>query len=152
MYEVNLINNVMYIVGRWSLTPYFMKTSPYCVPPFSKFCPPSHLLCCLPPHTTTTRHQVCGGLTHCGFLLVLLFDTTHKHTCTTHTAHSGAIRLTYLYKYIFTPPVMYSQQLSFLQWMNNSLIIKNLLSTMSFLFKYYSLAEVIYLLIRCYKT
>ena len=36
---------------------------------------------------------------------------------------------------------MCSQQLSLLHWMNNSLISKNLLSTMSFLFKYYPLAK-----------
>ena len=35
--------------------------------------------------------------------------------------------------------------------MNNSLI-SNLLSTMSFLFKNYSLVKIIYLFIRCYKT
>ena len=51
---------------------------------------------------------------------------THAHT---HTkTHSGASRLTHLYKYIFTPPVMYSQPLSLLHWMNNSLISKIYLS------------------------
>ena len=33
-----------------------------------------------------------------------------EHT-QTHTAHSGASRLTHPYKYIFPPPVMCSQQL-----------------------------------------
>ena len=48
---------------------------------------------------------------------------THTHTNTHHTkTHSRASRLTHLYKYIFTPPVMCSQQLSLLHWMNNSLI------------------------------
>ena len=41
------------------------------------------------------------------FLLVLWFCYhTHKHI-----PHSGAIRLTHTYEYIFTPPVMCSQQL-----------------------------------------
>ena len=47
----------------------------------------------------------------------------HTHT-QTHTAHSGASRLTHPYKYIFTSPVMCSQQPSLLPWMNNSLISK----------------------------
>ena len=38
----------------------------------------------------------------CGFLLVLWFSITHMQTHThTHTLHSGASRLTHLYKYIF---------------------------------------------------
>ena len=46
---------------------------------------------------------------------------THEHTHTQrYTAHSGASRLTHPYKYILTPPVMCSQQLSLLQWMNIS--------------------------------
>ena len=56
--------------------------------------------------------------------------------------------LTHPYKYILTSPVTYSQQLSVLYWMNNSMISKYLLSTLSFLFKNNSLTEVVYLLIR----
>ena len=41
-----------------------------------------------------------------------------------HTAHSGTSKLTDPYKYIFTSPVMCSQQLPLLHWMNNSLISK----------------------------
>ena len=42
----------------------------------------------------------------------------------THKAHTGASRLTHLYKHIYTP-VMCSQQLSLLHWMDNSLISKS---------------------------
>ena len=48
-----------------------------------------------------------------GILLVLWFDITQIQN---HTAHSGANRLTHSYKYILTPPVMCSQQLSALHW------------------------------------
>ena len=49
----------------------------------------------------------------------------HTDTQTRHTAHSGANKLTHSYKSILTPPIMCSQQLCVLQWMNNSLISKN---------------------------
>ena len=62
----------------------------------------------------STRHQVDWGLTQCGFLLVHWFDITHTQT---HTVHSWARRLTHPYKYIFTPPIMCSQQLPLLHWM-----------------------------------
>ena len=39
-------------------------------------------------------------------------------------AHKGANRLTHPYEYILTLPVMYSQHLSVLHWMNNLLISK----------------------------
>ena len=39
-------------------------------------------------------------------------------------SHSGASRLIHPHKHIFTPPVMCSQKLSLLCWMNNSLISK----------------------------
>ena len=54
----------------------------------------------------------------------------HTHTPNTNTktkTHStlrGAIDLTHPYKYILTPPVVCLQQLSALQWKNNSLISK----------------------------
>ena len=47
------------------------------------------------------------------FTGTLIWYYTHKNT-QTHTAHSGASRLTNPYKYIFPPPVMYSQQLPLL--------------------------------------
>ena len=46
---------------------------------------------------------------------------THKQR---HTAHSGANRLTYPYKYILISPFMCSQLLSVLHWINNLLISK----------------------------
>ena len=54
-----------------------------------------------------------------GFLLVPWFDIVH-----TNKQHTRADRLTHPYKYILTPPVMCSQQLSVLHWMNNLLILK----------------------------
>ena len=58
-----------------------------------------------------TRHQVYWGLTHnVAFYWVYITHTNTK----THTAHSGVGRLTHSYKYIFTPPVMCSQQLPLL--------------------------------------
>ena len=76
-----------------------------------------------------TRHQVYWGLTHvdsCWYSNLLSHTQTHTHTHThTHTAHSEASRLTHQYKYIFRPPAGCSQQLSFLHWMDNSLISKN---------------------------
>ena len=52
---------------------------------------------------------------------------------------------------MFTPPVMCSQQLSLLQWMNNSLISKFYFPQCLFFSKLFT-CESIYLLIRCYKT
>ena len=59
--------------------------------------------------------------------LVLWLDVTHTNTDTHTKTHSTlrASRFTHPYKYIFTPPVMCSQQLSLLHWMDNSLISKN---------------------------
>ena len=48
-----------------------------------------------------------------GFLLGLRVDITQ-----THTAHSGGSQLTHTYKYIFTPPVVCSQQLPLLHWID----------------------------------
>ena len=61
------------------------------------------------------RCQVYWGLTR-NVVFCWYYDTmshTHKHTA--HTAHSRASRLTQPYKYIFTPPVMCSQQLPLLR-------------------------------------
>ena len=73
-----------------------------------------------------TGCQVYWDLTHI-FLLVLWLDITHTNTDTHTKTHSTlrASRFTHPYKYIFTPPVMCSQQLSSLHWMDNSLISKN---------------------------
>ena len=62
---------------------------------------------------------------------------------TKHTAHSGEGRLTHPYKYIFTPPVMCLQQLPLLHQIIKWTILwyQNLLFTMPFLFKNYSLVS-----------
>ena len=76
------------------------------------------------PHTHTHTH------TH---------TRTHTHKDTMHTQGPCVLnRLTHPYKYILTPSVTTD--------------IQNFLSTMSFLFKNYSFAEVTHLLIRCNKT
>ena len=68
-------------------------------------------------------------------------DITHTHTHThTHTAHWVVSQLAYPCKYIFTSPVICSQQLPLL------------LFKMSFLFAKNSLVKVIYLVIRFYMT
>ena len=47
----------------------------------------------------------------------MIWYHTHTHTHKQwHTVHTGANRLTYPYKYILTPPVMYSHQLAALHW------------------------------------
>ena len=81
----------------------------------------------------------------------LWFDTksTDKHTESTQ----GPIYL-HTHKYILAPPVMCTQKLPVLQWMNNILTQRLMLqrSTTSFLFKSYSLLKVIHLLIGFNKT
>ena len=77
-----------------------------------------------------------------------LISHTHKQRQRTH---SGVCRLANPYN-IFLHQLLHThQQLSLLHWMNNSLISKFTFCN-SFLFKNYSLAKVIYLLIICNKT
>ena len=98
-----------------------------------------------------TRCQVYWGLTHVAFCWYSdLISQTQTHT-QTHTAYSGASRLTHPYKYIFSPTVMCSQQPSLLHWMNNSLISKIYFPQCLFFSKIIHLQKS-YLLIRCYKT
>ena len=66
-------------------------------------------------------------------LLVLWFDITLTNT---HSTHRGQ---THTYKYILTPPVMCSQQLSILKWMNNLLISKICFPKFSNLFAFQKL-------------
>ena len=85
----------------------------------------------------------------------LIWYHTHANTHTrAHTAHSWASRLTHPYKYILTPSAMAnSSYLYYMEWISKIFTdIKYFISTMSFLFKNYSLAEVMYQLIRCNKT
>ena len=69
-----------------------------------------------------------------------IMDITHKQR---HTLHTGANRLTHPCKYILTPPVRCSQQLSVLNWISNLLISKTSLqiSKMALLFKNYWLVS-----------
>ena len=99
-----------------------------------------------------TGCQVYWGLTHkaVSFWYSDFISHTHKYT-QKHTEQSGPNRLTQPHKHILKPPSMRSQHISVLHWMNNS-HIKNLLSTMSFLFKNYSHVEVVYMLTRFNKT
>ena len=80
-----------------------------------------HSLYCLPspPYSNTMWF----------FASTLIWYHTQTHTHThTHTQRHNTLRGqctdTHQHKYIFTPPVMCSQQLSLLHWMNNSLISK----------------------------
>ena len=61
-----------------------------------------------------TRRQVYWGLTH---VVVFYWYSDLISRTQTHTAHSGASRLTHSYKYIFTPPAICSQQLPLLNLM-----------------------------------
>ena len=62
-----------------------------------------------------TRCQVYWGLTHdVVFYCYSDFFITHTNA-QKHTTHSGASRLTHLYKYILTPPVVCSWHLPLLQ-------------------------------------
>ena len=74
-----------------------------------------------------TRRQVYWGLTQCVFLLLLWFDFTHSQTKIQHTQGQWD-----KYKYMLTHPVMCSQQLSVLRWMNNSLMSKMSLRCLCF--------------------
>ena len=92
------------------------------------------------------------GLTQFCCLLVLWFDITHtqKHTHK-HTALSEASRLTHPYKQIYNACYLLTAAI-FIKVNELFADIKNLFSTMSFLFKNYLLVKVICLLIRCCKT
>ena len=100
------------IVGRGVLTSLLYKDPPspcplFCLPPFSIFFQSIPQL----------KISFLRCDTWCGFLQVLWFNLTQTHMQThtdKDTAHSGASRLTHPYKYIFTPPVICSQQLSLL--------------------------------------
>ena len=101
-----------------------------------------------------TRRQVYWGLKPVFFSGTLIWCHTHINThkqTQRHTAHSGASRLTHPYKYIFTSPIMWSQQLSLLHWMNNSLILNIYFPRCLFFSKLFT-CKSHNLLIRCYKT
>ena len=79
------------------------------------------------------------------FFAETLISHSHKDT-----AHSGASRVTHPYKYIFSLPVVCSQQLSLLYWMNDSLISKIYFLQCLFFSKIFTCQS--HLLIRCYKA
>ena len=77
---------------------------------------------------------------------------THTHTKTQrHAIHSGARRLTLTHLNIYTTCYVLTATI-FITLNDPFTDIKNLLTTMYFLFKNYSLAQIIYLLSRCYRT
>ena len=81
---------------------------------------------------------------------------THQHTHThrktqRHATHSGARRLTLTHINIYTTCYVLTAAI-FITLNDQFTDIKNLLTTMYFLFKNYSLAQIIYLLSRCYRT
>ena len=85
------------------------------------------------------------------FLLVLLFNIIHIDN---HIGQTGTKRLTHTSKYIsLTWPVICTQQVHALHWMNN-LLIQNLLcrGPKCFCFSNITLVEAIYLLIRFSET
>ena len=98
-----------------------------------------------------TRRNIYWGLAHnvvfCWYSDLISHTHTHTHTHK-NTQHTQTNRLTHPYKYILTPSAMCSQQLSVLHW----IIPSKIYFSMSFLFKKYSLVEVVYLFIRCHKT
>ena len=95
------------------------------------FTPNPHLLLTL-PLTVSFMHQ---GVKYWSLVdMTWLFaNTLIRYHTQTHEPHSKlsvdwltqvVSRLTYPYKYILTPPAMYSQHLSVLHWMNNFLMSK----------------------------
>ena len=77
---------------------------------------------------------------------------THTHTKTQrHAIHSGARRLTLTHLNIYTTCYVLTATI-FITLNDPFTDIKNLLTTMYFIFKNYSLAQIIYLLSRCYRT
>ena len=92
--------------------------------------------------------QVCDWGTFKSWDLIIVQTWSHKHT-----AHSGAADWhTYINIYLHQLLFAHSSYFYYIKWLNGSFTdIKYLLSTMTFLFKN-SLVNVIYLLIRCYKT
>ena len=124
------------IVGRRVLTTLFYEDPLYCLPSFFRFCPTPSLSSPISTPTVLSvmdnmdlhilslgtlvpqgswcvfyaiRNQVYWALTH-----NVVFLWCSDLISYTHTAHSGASRLTHLYNYILTPPVMCSQQLPLL--------------------------------------
>ena len=76
----------------------------------------------------------------------------HKHR-QTHTRHTRTNTLTYIYKYMLTPPVTCIQQLPILHWMNNNVKTEWKTEVHNvFAFQKLLNCRTIYLLIRFKKT
>ena len=112
------------IVDRGVLIPLFYEDPTMLPsPPFSNVVHPSPQLPChiqLPPplffllscfFSGMGDHTTFDDTYNLGQIHLISHTNKHKNT---HTAHSGTSRLTYPYKYIFTPPVICSQQLPLL--------------------------------------
>ena len=100
-------------------------------------------------------HEVHYGLT---YILVfywysLLISHTHRQT-NTHSTLIGSVGWhTHINIYLYHLLCAYNSYLYYIKWLNEWFTdMKNLISTMLFFFKNYSLVKVTYLLIRCYKT
>ena len=63
----------------------------------------------------TTRRQVYGGLTHCGFLLVLWFDIKHTHTKHTQRPVDW---YTHINIYLHHLLCAHSSYLYYIKWLN----------------------------------
>ena len=99
-----------------------------------------------------TRCQVYWDLTCNVVFCWYWFDITNTRTQTQrYTTLKGQKNDTQPYKYLFTPPVTCSQQLSLLHWMNNSLILNNNFPHGLFFSRIIHLCKS-YLLIWCYET
>ena len=108
-----------------------------------------------------TKDQFAEANTWLGFLLVLWFDITHTQA-KTHGTHRYQWTNTYkTYNFILMLPVMCSQQLHVLHWMNNFLFIEldatfadieNLLCSVPQFICFSKVTDLIYLLIRLNKT
>ena len=102
-----------------------------------------------------TRHQLYWGLIHNVIFCLYsdLISHTHTHTHTQREREREASIMTHSYKCIITPPVMCSQQLSLLQWMNEEMNSWYQKFTFGSVFCFQKLFTCkIYPLIRCCKT
>ena len=68
-----------------------------------------------------TRHQVYWRYDTDDMVSASTLIWYHAHW-QTYIGHTGTNRMTHIYKYILTPPVLCTQQLPVLHWMNNLLI------------------------------
>ena len=141
------------IVDRGFLIPKFYEDPLYCLPPIFQILSHCALFVALLLWLNVwTSHIWCVILTN---IIDLNLSNLGTWYCSVGSMDTqGPIGRHTRYKYLLTPLVMCTEQLLALNWINNLLMQKSTLQwpTMSLLFKDYSLAEVIYLLIRFQKT